>query len=124
MCPLSVWQGSKSRGGGAGGPAPSGSGAGGAADGPSAATGVLSDTLSQLMGPPHVGRLGRLNLTSIMRALLERHFEVTGGMPDEGDAGDDEEAREAATALADVHACIELIMSASMRSKDSFESLM
>ena len=42
---------------------------------------------------------------------------------DDGDAAD-EEAMEAAAALADVHACIEVILGAAMRSPEAFDKLM
>ena len=94
-------KGSKSRGTGSAAPATDQQPA-------TSSSGVLSETLSTLMSPPHDSRLSALELAPILRALLERHFEVTDGMPDEGDAGDNEEAREAAIALADVHASVEV----------------
>jgi hypothetical protein len=46
------------------------------------------------------------------------------GILDEGGSTESEEAREAAIALQDVHSCVELILGASMRTPDLFESLM
>ena len=46
------------------------------------------------------------------------------GMVDEGGSTESEEVREAAIALQDVHSCVELILGASMRTPDLFESLM
>jgi hypothetical protein len=46
------------------------------------------------------------------------------GILDEGGSTESEEARAAAIALQDVHSCVELILGASMRTPDLFESLM
>lgn len=126
-------KGSKSRGGGAAAEAASSgtrlSNSSASSEGPAgglpAGTGVLSDTLSKLMQSPHVERLaGSVELAPILTALLERHFEVNDGIVDEGDAGESEEQKERAIALADVHACVELIIGASLRTPEAFASLL
>ena len=79
--------------------------------GTAATVGKMSATIAELMRPPHAPRLekAKLGYTNILPPLLQRHYEVTAGKADEGDEGD-EAAMEAAAALADVHACIELIL--------------
>ena len=88
-------------GGGARGGAPArqakGAAAGGAARRRSAADAAA-----------HADRLAELD-GAVLKALLERHYEVTQGEADEGDEGD-EAALEAAATLKDVHACIEIIL--------------
>ena len=65
-------KGSRSRGGGSAASATSATSTAAATS-----TGVLSDTMAQLMQPPHLERLqDKLALAPILKALLERHFEV------------------------------------------------
>ena len=127
---MEIWlarmaRGSQAKGQGSGAKKASGAAAASKSDGGASSVGRLSATIGALMRPPHSERLEKVNLgyTDVLLPLLQRHYEVTEGRQDEGDEGD-EAALEAAAALADVHACIELILGASRKDREAFNKLL
>ena len=81
--------------------------------------GALSSTMTKLLRPPHAALLATVGLryAPILKAMLERHYEVTAlhdaSVADElvSTAEEDEvAATAAAAALADVNCCIELLL--------------
>ena len=132
---LEIWlarmaRGSQAKGQGSGAKkiaasAPAAAGGSKADDGGASSVGRLSATIGELMRPPHSDRLEavQLSFADMLTPLLQRHYEVTEGRQDEGDEGD-EAAMEAAAALADVHACIEMILGASRKDPAAFKKLL